>query len=152
MDDATAMRRTIELAREAHARGEQPFASLVLLDGQVVGQGWNTVASSHDVSAHAEIVALRDATARLGRSDLSDCTLFASYEPCVMCGCAIRAARVGRVLFGIPNDRFGSYSSRFNVLTDAALARFGPVPQVTAGYLEPEARRALIDVGWRFVD
>lgn len=148
MDDVQAMRRTIAIARESHQRGDLPFASIVMRDDEVIAEGWNEVLSSKDVSAHAEIVALRNATRRLGHVDLSDCVLYASSEPCVMCSAAIRATGIKRVVFSVPNAQFGGYSSRYPVLTDTTITRFGAAPEVTPAFLREEGQENLDTVGW----
>jgi tRNA(Arg) A34 adenosine deaminase TadA len=92
------MRRAIELARSGMERDRGgPFGALVVKDGRVVGEGCNEVTSTCDPTAHAEIVAIRDACRRLATFDLSGCEIFASCEPCPMCLAAILWARIGRV-------------------------------------------------------
>ena len=149
MNDVDAMRRTIRIARESHDRGDLPFASIVTRGDEVIAEGWNEVLTSKDISAHAEIVALRHATQRLGTLDLSDCVLYASSEPCVMCSAAIRASRIKRVVFSVPNDQFGGYSSRYPVMTDATIARFGTAPDVLPAFLREEGQKNLDDIGWQ---
>ena len=148
MDDLVAMRRTIALARESHERGDLPFASIVTRGDELIAEGWNEVLTSKDVSAHAEIVALRNATQRLGQVDLSDCVLYASSEPCVMCSAAIRATGIKRVVFSVSNAQFGGYSSRYPVMTDPTITRFGVAPDVTPAFLQEEGQKNLDDVGW----
>ncbi len=148
MNDVEAMRRTIQIARESHDRGDLPFASIVMQGEEIVAEGWNEVITSKDVSAHAEIVALRNATRRLGQLDLSACVLFASSEPCVMCSVAIRASGIKRVVFSVPNAQFGGYSSRYPIMTDTTIARFGAAPEVTPAFLREEGQKNLDDVGW----
>ena len=98
--DRTHLDRAIELSRagmRAHEGG--PFGSVVVLDGQVVGEGWNRVTSTADPTAHAEVVAIRDACRRVGSFELVGATVFASCEPCPMCWGAIHWARCERVVF-----------------------------------------------------
>jgi tRNA(Arg) A34 adenosine deaminase TadA len=95
------MRRAIELSREEmNAGAGGPFAALVVLDGEIVGEGWNRVTSSNDPTAHAEIGAIRDACARLGRFSLDGAVLYTSCEPCPMCLAAIYWARIERIYYG----------------------------------------------------
>lgn len=95
------MRKAIELSREEmNAGAGGPFAALVVLDGEIVGQGWNRVTSAKDPTAHAEIGAIRDACARLGTFSLEGAVLYTSCEPCPMCLAAIYWARIARVYFG----------------------------------------------------
>jgi tRNA(Arg) A34 adenosine deaminase TadA len=100
MDDATLLRRAIALAARHSADGAHgPFGAVVARDGVVVGEGWNQVVSRHDPTAHAEVVAIRDAGARLGTHVLEGCTLYASCEPCPLCLAAAYWARIPRVVF-----------------------------------------------------
>ena len=149
MDDVQAMRRTIAIARESYHRGDLPYASIVMRGDEILAEGWNEVLTSMDNSAHAEIVALRHATQRLGHLDLSDCVLYASSEPCVMCSAAIRASGIKRVVFSVPNAQFGGYSSRYPVLTDRTITRFGVAPDVTPSFLREEGQKNLDDIGWK---
>jgi tRNA(Arg) A34 adenosine deaminase TadA len=95
MDDEEFMGLALDLARQAGAAGEVPVGALVVLDGEVVGRGWNQPIGRHDPTSHAEIMALRDAAQRLGNYRLPGCTLYVTLEPCAMCAGAIMHARVG---------------------------------------------------------
>ncbi len=98
--DRAHLDRAIELSRSGmRAREGGPFGSVVVLDGRVVGEGWNRVTSTADPTAHAEVVAIRDACLRLGSFELAGATVFASCEPCPMCWGAIHWARCGRVVY-----------------------------------------------------
>lgn len=100
MDDATLLRRAIELAAVHSASGSHgPFGAVVARDGVVVGEGWNRVVELKDPTAHAEVMAIRDAGARLGTHVLEGCTLYASCEPCPLCLAAAYWARIPRVVF-----------------------------------------------------
>lgn len=93
------------LSRQGMEQGQGgPFGSVVVLDGDVVGRGWNQVTSTNDPTAHAEIVAIRDACARLGRFDLRGAILYASCEPCPMCLASALWARVDRIVFANTRD------------------------------------------------
>lgn len=99
------MERAIRLAKEGMEAGKGgPFGSVIVKDGEIVGEGCNMVLATNDPTAHAEIVAIRDATARLGRFDLSDCLIYASCEPCPMCLGAIYWARPKAVYFACTKD------------------------------------------------
>jgi tRNA(Arg) A34 adenosine deaminase TadA len=94
------MREAIRLARQMMLRGQGgPFGSVIVRGGAIVGRGWNQVPSTHDPTAHAEVVAIRDACRRLGTFRLEDCELYASCEPCPMCLGAIYWARLGGVYY-----------------------------------------------------
>jgi tRNA(Arg) A34 adenosine deaminase TadA len=100
MDDLTFLKQAIHLA-EVHSREGTagPFGAVVVRDGEVVGLGWNRVVEEGDPTAHAEVLAIRDAAARLGTHVLDDCTIYCSCEPCPMCLAAIYWARIPRVVF-----------------------------------------------------
>ena len=94
------MRRAIELSRIHMEAGEGgPFGAVVVKDGEILGEGWNRVTSTHDPTAHAEVVAIRQACARLGTFQLRGCEIYASCEPCPMCLAAIYWARLDRVWY-----------------------------------------------------
>jgi guanine deaminase len=101
---AELMRETLRLARESVAAGGGPFAALVVRDGAVVAAGTNRVVLDRDPTAHAEVIAIREACRRLGTFQLDDCELFASCEPCPMCAGAIGWARLARVLYASTRD------------------------------------------------
>ncbi|MDT8391004.1 MAG: nucleoside deaminase [Lentisphaeria bacterium] len=97
----TFLKQAINLAMEHSAAGDGgPFGAVVVCDGEVVGRGWNAVTATPDPTAHAEIMAIRDAAKRLGTFDLSDCEIYSSCEPCPMCLCAIYWARIPRLMYG----------------------------------------------------
>lgn len=93
------LEQAIRMAKENAAKGDGPFAAIVVCNGEIVGTGVNRVGSEHDPTAHAELLAIREACTRLGRTDLSDCTLYASGEPCPMCMGAIYWAKPGAVYY-----------------------------------------------------
>jgi len=140
MTDEEFMREALELAREAQAAGEVPVGAVVVKDGIVVGRGYNRPISSHDPSAHAEMVALRDAAARLGNYRLAGCDLFVTLEPCVMCAGAILHARVERLVFGARDPKTGACGSVIDLFGEPRLNHH---TQVVAGVL-PEAARDLL--------
>ncbi len=117
-EDETYLRMALELAREAEREGEVPVGAVVVFDGRVIGRGRNSPISAHDPTAHAEILALREAAASLGNYRLEGATLYATLEPCVMCAGALVAARVARLVFGARDLRFGGVRSKFR-LADA---------------------------------
>ena len=115
-DDERFMRRALALAGEGAALGEVPVGAVVVLDGVVIGEGFNQPISSHDPTAHAEVVALRDAARRIGNYRLVDCSLYVTLEPCLMCCGALVHARVREVVFGADEPKAGSVHSRLNAL------------------------------------
>lgn len=111
LDDAAYMREALALAREAEALGEVPVGAVLVLDGKIVGRGFNHPIAAHDPSAHAEIMALRDASRHVGNYRLPGSTLYVTLEPCVMCAGAIFHARVGRVVYGAREPKTGAAGS-----------------------------------------
>jgi len=105
------MRQALALAARAAAAGEVPVGAVVVVHGEVVGEGHNCPISTSDPTAHAEIVALRDAAARLKNYRLSGATLVVTVEPCLMCVGAMVHARIGTVVFGTPEPRTGALGS-----------------------------------------
>jgi tRNA(adenine34) deaminase len=109
------MREALDLARQAAAAGEVPVGAVVVVAGQVVGRGANSPILTNDPTAHAEILALRQAGQALGNYRLGEATLYATLEPCVMCAGALVAARVKSLVFGARDLRFGGVRSKFRV-------------------------------------
>ena len=110
------MRRAIELAREAEREGEVPVGALVVLDGSIVGEGYNRPIASNDPSAHAEMVALCEAAQRVGNYRLEGAWLYVTIEPCMMCCGALVHARVSHLVFGAREPRAGAVVSNTKLL------------------------------------
>jgi len=108
-------------AREAASHGDVPVGCLVVVDGEVVGVGENSRELDNDPTAHAEIVALRDAAARRSGWRLDDATVYVTLEPCVMCAGALLNARIKRLVIGAVDEKAGAVGSRYNVLCDPRL-------------------------------
>src|SRR5215831_15190335 len=108
-------------AQKAEAAGEVPVGAIVVRGEAVVGSGFNRPISSHDPTAHAEIIALRDAARNCGNYRLSGTTMYSTVEPCMMCAGAMIHARIDRMIFGTPDPKAGSAGSIYNVLTDPRL-------------------------------
>lgn len=109
--DEELMRVALGLAREAGSVGEVPVGAVVVRDGEIIGRGFNQPILRHDPTAHAEIMALRDAANRVGNYRLPGCVLYVTLEPCVMCTGAIMHARVARVVFGARDPKTGAAGS-----------------------------------------
>jgi len=109
------MRDALELARQAAEAGEVPVGAVVVIDDRIVGRGYNSPVSQNDPTAHAEILALREAARVIGNYRLEGATLYATLEPCVMCAGALVAARVARLVFGARDLRFGGVRSKFQI-------------------------------------
>ncbi|MDP3511800.1 MAG: tRNA adenosine(34) deaminase TadA [Sulfuritalea sp.] len=121
MDDEHFMGLALDLAREAGATGEVPVGALIVLEGEVVGRGFNQPIGRHDPTAHAEIMALRDAATRLGNYRLPGCTLYVTLEPCAMCAGAIMHARIERVVFGAHDPKTGAAGSVIDLFAESRL-------------------------------
>ncbi len=121
MDDEFYMHEAMQLARKAWDAGEVPVGALVVLDGVIVGRGFNAPISRHDPSAHAEMMALRDAAQHLGNYRLPGVTLYVTLEPCAMCAGAIMHARVARVVFGAADLKTGAAGSVLNLFAETRL-------------------------------
>jgi tRNA(adenine34) deaminase len=129
------MREALALARQAEDEGEVPVGAVVVIDGEIVGRGWNAPVARHDPTAHAEIVALRDAAARIGNYRLPGAALYCTLEPCVMCAGALVAARISRLVFGARDLRFGGVRSKFQIVDSDVLNHRA---EVLEGILGPE--------------
>lgn len=112
------MRRALALADRAANEGEVPVGAVVVRDGELLGEGWNQVVSTRDPSAHAEIVALRDAAARVGNYRLTGATLYVTVEPCTMCAGALVHARVATLVFGAREPKAGVVCSTCALLEE----------------------------------
>lgn len=106
-DDARWMRHALALAQRAETEGEVPVGAVVVLNGELVAEGWNQPVARHDPSAHAEIMALRAAASALGNYRLVDCQLYVTLEPCLMCAGAMIHARIAELVFGTTDPRAG---------------------------------------------
>lgn len=115
------MRHALELAGIALDAGEVPVGAVIVLDGEIIGRGSNTPISRHDPSAHAEMMALRDAAQHIGNYRLTGCELFVTLEPCVMCAGAILHARIARVVYGASDPKTGACGSVIDVFAEKDL-------------------------------
>lgn len=140
-DEIPFMQRALALAREAAACGEVPVGAVVVKDGVVLGEGYNQPISARDPSAHAEVVALRDAARRLGNYRLDGCTLYVTLEPCLMCCGALVHARIREVVYGADEPRTGCVHSCAEALSlphhnHRVLSRGGVLAVDSAALLE----------------
>jgi len=129
------MREALRLAHEAAAAGEVPAGAVVEVGGEIVGRGWNSPIARQDPTAHAEILALREAAAAIGNYRLPAATLCCTLEPCIMCAGALVTARVRRLVFGARDLRFGAVRSKFQI-ADSELLNHRVA--VVEGVLAPE--------------
>jgi tRNA(adenine34) deaminase len=139
-EDESWMRAALGQAREAQLRGEVPVGSVVVLDGAVVGEGFNQPIGSHDATAHAEVVAIRDAGRRLENYRLSAATVYVTIEPCQMCVGAMIHARIARVVYGTPEPKAGAIESAMRAHEHPALNHR---LAATGGVLETECRAVM---------
>jgi tRNA(adenine34) deaminase len=130
--DARFMAEALEEARRAAAAGEVPVGAVVVLDGRVIGRGYNAPIAACDPTAHAEIVALRAAAREAGNYRLPGSTLYVTVEPCPMCCGALLHARVARLVFGAADPKAGAVQSLYRLLEDP---RLNHAVAVTGGVL-----------------
>ena len=139
-NDDDFMRVALTLARQAELSGEVPVGAIVVKNGAIIGRGSNAPISHHDPSAHAELLALRDAAQHLGNYRLIGCELFVTLEPCVMCVGAIFHARIARVVFGASDLKTGACGSVLNLFNEQRLNHHA---EMTAGILAKECGQLL---------
>lgn len=130
------MRRAIELAEMAYQQDEVPVGALIVRDGVVLAEAFNRKESLHDPSAHAEMIAVRQAAAGVQNWRLTNSTLYVSKEPCIMCCGVLVHARIARVVFGCKDEKGGGAESLYNLLSDR---RLNHTVEVVSGVLENES-------------
>ena len=133
--DTDFMHSALELAGLAQEAGEVPVGAVVVKNGVIIGRGYNRPISTADPTAHAEVVALRDAARHLGNYRLADCTLYVTLEPCAMCVGAIFHARIARLVYGAADPKTGACGSVINLLAETQLNHH---TQVTGSVLAEE--------------
>jgi tRNA(adenine34) deaminase len=139
--DLAAMQRALALAAAAGEAGDVPVGAVVTdAAGEVIGEGRNLREVTHDPTAHAEVVALRDAAQAVGSWNLEGCSLVVTLEPCVMCAGAVLQSRISRVVFGAWDDKAGAAGSMYDVLRDRRLPYRA---EVVGGVREDEASALL---------
>ena len=134
------MRQALALAGEAQAAGEVPVGAVIVLDGAVIGKGRNVTIARNDPAGHAELVAIREACARIGNYRLEGAILYSTLEPCVMCAGALVAARVSTLFFAARDLRFGGVRSKFR-LADSDLLNHRV--EIVEGLLAADSTRLL---------
>ena len=112
------MKRALELAQQAADRGEVPVGAVVVRNGEIIGQGHNQPIVSHDSTAHAEIMAMRDASKNLSNYRLTGCDIYVTIEPCTMCVGAMVHARIRQIFFGALEPRAGALTSQLQLMKD----------------------------------
>ncbi|MCL2635735.1 MAG: tRNA adenosine(34) deaminase TadA [Betaproteobacteria bacterium] len=135
LSDEFFMREALSLARAAECLGEVPVGAVVVLNGAIVGRGFNSPVGESDPTAHAEIAALRDAARNLGNYRLPGCELFVTLEPCAMCAGAIMHARISRVVYGARDPKTGVHGSVVDLF---GVERLNHHAQIEGGVLAAE--------------
>jgi tRNA(adenine34) deaminase len=139
-DDIRWMRHALDLAAQGEAEDEVPVGCVIVRDGRIIGEGWNRPISGNDPTAHAEIVAMRDAAQRSGNYRLTGATLYVTLEPCLMCAGAMIHARINRLVFGAPDPRRGAVNSTTHAFETQGLNHR---IEVCRGVLEDECAERL---------
>ncbi|MBT1062825.1 tRNA adenosine(34) deaminase TadA [Bowmanella sp. Y26] len=141
------MAKAIELAKHAWQEGEIPVGAILVKDEQIIGQGWNRPISSHDPSAHAEMLAIRDAGQKIGNYRLLDTTLYVTLEPCSMCAGLLVHSRIQRVVYGASDLKTGACGSVMDLVRHPQLNH---QLEVTGGVLAEPCGELLSDFfRWR---
>jgi tRNA(adenine34) deaminase len=140
--DASLMKLALQQARDAGQRGEVPVGAIIVRNDQIVGSGYNRREELQNPIAHAEIIALDDASRKLGYWRLTECDLYVTLEPCIMCAGAILQGRLRRVIFGCLDPKAGAVISLFNLCDDR---RLNHRVAVTGGVLAEECANVLSD-------
>ena len=143
--DSEMMRHCIHLSATAVRGRDLPIACVICDGDTIVAEATNQVRQDGDVTRHAELIAISEAQRRLGRRNLSTCTLYSTVEPCPMCSFPIRETRIGRVIYALNSPKMGGVS-KWNVLRDPEISSvmpevFGPIPEIVAGLQRREAAR-----------
>jgi tRNA(adenine34) deaminase len=149
--DEYYIKKCIDLAELSVKNGEAPFGSLIVRNGKIIAACTNANEKKHDVTSHAEIMAMRMAQKKLKTKDLKDCEIYSNCEPCPMCSFMMRELHFKKVVFGVRSPNMGGYS-KWKILKDKKLAKIKPFfdnpPIVKAGVLEKEAKETYLKIGW----
>ncbi len=140
--DIDFMQLALDLAKQAAALGEVPVGAIVVKDNVVIGRGGNSPIALHDPTAHAEIMAMREAAAYLGNYRLVDCTLYVTLEPCAMCSGAMQHARIAKLVYGASDPKTGACGSVVNLMAEPKLNHH---TEVIGGILAVECGAVLSD-------
>jgi tRNA(adenine34) deaminase len=139
-DDKHWMQRAFDLAKKAEAQDEVPVGAVIVYEDQIIGEGWNQPISSDDPTAHAEIMALRDAGKNIGNYRLPNSTIYVTLEPCTMCAGAIIHARLAKLVYSVNDPKTGACGSVFNLLQTEELNH---KVEIEEGVMEEECRSLL---------
>jgi tRNA(adenine34) deaminase len=139
-DDIRWMQRALELARHAEAQGEVPVGAVIVLDGEIIGEGWNQPISAQDSTAHAEIIALRQACQTMKNYRLPGADIFVTLEPCMMCAGALVHARIQRLFYATAEPKTGAAGSSVDAFS---LPNLNHRVELVAGLLAEESSQLL---------
>jgi tRNA(adenine34) deaminase len=140
--DEAWMAEALLLARRAAFEEEVPIGAVIVRDGEIIGRGWNQNITLNDPSAHAEIMAMRDAGKAIGNYRLTDCSLYVTLEPCPMCAGAMIHARLARIVYGAADPKTGAAGGKFDILADPA---HNHIATIAGGCLADESSALLKD-------
>jgi tRNA(adenine34) deaminase len=132
------MAKCIELAEKARLNGDSPVGSIIVRDGQIIASGIEGGKTHSDITFHAEIEVIRQAASILKSQDLSNCIMYTTHEPCIMCSYVIRHTRINTIFIGITTGAIGGFSSQYKILLDESIKTWGPPPTLITGVLEKE--------------
>ena len=141
-DDAKWMQRAFELAQKAKTHNEVPVGAVIVYEDKIIGEGWNQPITSNDPSAHAEIVALRQAGQTLNNYRLPGVVMYVTLEPCAMCAGAMVHARISKLIYAVDDPRTGACGSVFNLLQSDELNH---KVEIEKGVMEDECRALIQD-------
>ena len=136
------MKYAIELAKKSEERDEVPVGAIVVYKNEIIGEGWNQPIASHDPTAHAEIMALKDAGEKTGNYRLLDSTMYVTLEPCVMCAGAMVHARIAKLVYAVDDQKTGACGSVFNIVQTEELNHN---IEIKKGVLEKECQALIQD-------
>ena len=140
--DEECMQLAFQLAKKSEEHDEVPVGAIIVYKDEIIGEGWNQPISSHDPTAHAEIMALKDAGEKIGNYRLPESTMYVTLEPCVMCAGAIVHARVAKLVYAVEDEKTGACGSVFNI-TQAD--KLNHRVRIEKGVLEKECRALIQD-------
>ncbi len=148
-NDERFVKKCIALAKEAVTEGRNPFGCVITKNNEIIVETKNGLVE--EITHHAEILAMQNATKILKQQDLSECTLYSNFEPCPMCAFMIREHKIKRVVFALKSPLMGGHT-KWNILSDEDLGQFSPVfsdaPEVESGVCADEAFKFFSEAGW----
>ncbi|MNY20578.1 tRNA-specific adenosine deaminase [compost metagenome] len=135
------MNKCIELAKVAKLNGDSPVGSVLVLNGEIVGEGIEGGKTFKDITLHSEIEAVRNARAFLQTHDLSDCIMYTTHEPCIMCSYVLRHHQINTIIIGLASGDIGGFSSQYPLLKDETIKKWKKPPTLVFGILEEECKQ-----------